>query len=265
MRVLIIGASGFIGHSLIRRLQQESDYVVSNTYNSRSPQHADDTWYPLDVTDHPRLSEVYLQVRPDVVVLLAAIADVGTAEREPERATAVKVDGAAQVAWLCAQHQARLVFLSSEYVFGGTRGNYREDDAPDPNTHYGRNKLEAELAIARAASAWSVIRTSFVYGWPLIGRQNVATGIIDRLKRGDRFDGHTDTYRTPIYVEHLTTGIMRLVADYHPGIYHIAGEDWLSMYQFARLVAEVFDLESSLVTPVQGLVNSPSKANLIPS
>ena len=262
MRLLIIGASGFIGHSLIGRLQQQSDYVVSNTYNSRRPQDVDDSWYQLDVTDHQRLEEVFLQTRPDVVVLLAAIADVGTAEREPQRATAVNVDGAAQVARLCAQHQARLVFLSSEYVFGGNRGNYCEDDAPDPNTHYGRNKLEAELVVARDASEWSIVRTSFVFGWPLTGRQNVATGIINRLKRGDTFDGHTDSYRTPIYVEDLTTGIMRLVADYHPGIYHIAGEDWLNMYHFAYAVAKVFDLDTSLVTPVQGSGNSPSKASL---
>ncbi len=261
MRILIIGASGFIGNYLLRRLRHNSDYEVTNTYNSRAPQDIDQSWYRLEITDYQRLDQVFLQTRPDVVVLLAAIADVGTAERAPERANEVNVDGAAQVARLCTQHHARLVFLSSEYVFSGDRGNYQEDDAPKPNTHYGRTKWQAELAVAREASQWTIVRTSVVYGWPLIGRQNLAAMIIGRLKNNETYNGDTNTYRTPIYVEHLTEGIMRLLADYHPGIYHLAGADWINMYQFACTVAEVFELDSSLVTPVQALAGVPPKTD----
>ena len=91
---------------------------------------------------------------------------------------------------------------------------------------------------------WSIVRTSLVYGWPITGRQNLATVIIDRLKNGESYEGDTGTYRTPIYVEHLTEGIMQLVANYHPGTFHFAGTDWMNMYQFGRAVAEVFDLDS---------------------
>ncbi len=261
MRVLIIGASGFIGHYLLRRPRRESEYEVTSTYNSRSPQDIDHSWYRLEITDHQRLDQVFRQARPDVVVLLAAIADVGTAERAPAQATEVNVDGAAQVARLSAQHHARLVFLSSEYVFSGEGGNYREDDSPNPITHYGRTKFQAEQAIAREASKWSIVRTSLVFGWPLIGRQNLATRIMDRLKNGSTFDGHVTTYRTPIFVEHLTEGIVQLIARYHPGIYHLAGADWVNMYQFASTIAEVSGLDSSLVTPIQALMEVPSKTD----
>ena len=160
------------------------------------------------------------------------------------------MDGARQVARLCKQHHARLIFLSSEYVFRGDRGNYQEDDTPDPNTHYGRTKWQAELAVAYEASMWSIVRTSLVYGWPITGRQNLATVIIDRLENGESYEGDTGTYRTPIYVEHLTEGIMQLVANYHPGISHLAGADWMNMYQFGHAVAGAFDLDSRLVHPV---------------
>ena len=223
MRILIIGASGFIGHYLLSRFRQKSNHEVTNTYNARTPQDIDQSWYRLGVTDHQRLDQVFLQTRPEVVVLLAAIADVRIAERAPARATEVNVDGATQVARLCTQYHARLVFLSSEYVFSGDRGNYHEEDAPNPNTHYGRTKWQAELAIAREASQWSIVRTSLVYGWPLIGRQNLASSILNRLKNNEMYAGDTNTYRTPIYVEHLTEGIMKLVAHYHPGICHLAG------------------------------------------
>ena len=163
----------------------------------------------------------------------------------------MNVDGARQVAQLCNQHHARLVFLSSEYVFRGDRGNYQEYETPDPNTHYGRTKWQAELAVAYEASMWSIVRTSLVYGWPLTGRQNLATARVARLKNGETYEGDTGTYRTPIYVEHLTEGIMQLVANSHPGTFHFAGTDWMNMYQFGRAVAEVFDLDSNLVNPVQ--------------
>jgi dTDP-4-dehydrorhamnose reductase len=251
MRVLVIGASGFIGHYLERHLLQNSGFDVTSTYNSRPPKAIDQSWSLLEITDRHRLDQIFLEVRPEVVVLLAAIADVKTAERGPERATEVNVDGARQVARLCTQHDARLIFLSSEYVFRGDRGNYQEDDLPDPNTHYGRTKWEAELAVADEASQWSIVRTSLVYGWPITGRQNLATVIVDRLKNGESYEGDTGTYRTPIYVEHLTEGIMQLVTNYHPGIFHLAGTDWMNMYQFGRAVAGVFDLDSRLVNSVQ--------------
>ena len=255
MRVLIIGASGFIGHYLQRRLLQKSCFDITGTYNSRAPMDVDQPWYPLEITDHNRLDRIFLEVRPEVVVLLAAIADVKTAEMGPERATEVNVDGARQVARLCTKYHARLIFLSSEYVFKGDRGNYQEDDSPDPNTHYGRTKWQAELAVADEASQWSIVRTSLVYGWPITGRRNLATVIVDRLKNGESYEGDTGTYRTPIYVEHLTEGITRLVTSYYPGIFHIAGTDWMNMYQFGHSVAEVFGLDSSLVNPIPVLAD----------
>ncbi len=254
MRILIIGASGFIGHYLLRRLQQDN-HQVTGTYNARVPPDIDESWHRLEITDTQRLEQGFSQARPDVVVLLAAIADVGTAERSPARATEVNADGAAQVARICTQHHARLIFLSSEYVFGGDRGNYREDDEPDPNTHYGLTKRQAELAVAREASHCSIVRTSLVYGWSIIGRRNLATVIMDRLKNNETFVGNADSYRTPIYVEHLTEGIAKLVDDYHHGISHIAGADQMNMYEFGCAVAEESGLDSSLVTPAQGPVD----------
>ena len=259
MKVLIIGASGFIGDYLRRRLAQNTRFEVTNTYNANPPEDIDKSWHSLEITDRYRLQQIFQEARPDVVVLLAAIADVKAAETGPERATYVNADGARQVSKLCTQHNARLIFLSSEYVFTGNRGNYKEDEKPDPNTHYGRTKWQAELAVSEEASNWSIVRTSLVFGWPLPGRRNLATVIVDRLKNGEPFEGDTGTYRTPIYVEHLTEGITELVANSHPGTFHISGTDWMNMYQFGLAVAEAFDLDKSLVSPIPVLADLPSK------
>ena len=251
MRVLIVGASGFIGNYLRRSLLQRSDHEVSNTYNVRAPQDIDGSWHRLEITDRARMSQVFQETQPQVVVLLAAIADVNTAETDPSRATAVNVDAAAHVARLCTHHHARLIFLSSEYVFGGDTGNYREKDHPGPNTHYGWTKWQAELAVGHEASECSIVRTSLVYGWPLIGRQNMVTMIVDRLKNDGAYTGDVNTYRTPIYVEHLTESIVQMVDNYYPGIWHIAGNDWINMYEFACAVAEAFNMDASKVKSSQ--------------
>lgn len=251
MHALIIGASGFIGQYLAMRLQEAPGYEVTGTYYSRVPENWDYPCHRVELTDHGRLDEIFRLAQPEVVVHLAAIADVAAAESDPARATAVNVSATARIAQLCTRHQARLIYLSAEYVFSGDRGNYREDDIPQPNTHYGRTKWEAELAVAREASQWSIVRTSLVYGWPPIGRQNVVTAIIDRLENGDKFYADSNSYRTPIYVEHLTGGIKQLVTDNHQGICHLAGVDWLSMYKFAGAVAQVFHLDANLIVPSQ--------------
>lgn len=253
MKVLIIGASGFIGNYLRRRLRQNTGFEVTSTYNTRPPNEIDNSWYSLEITDHNRLHQIFDEVNPNVVVLLAAIADVKAAEIEKTRTTEVNVGGCRQVARLCTLHNARLIFLSSEYVFQGDRGNYREDDEPAPNTHYGLTKWQAELAIADEASQWSIVRTSLVFGWPITGRRNVATVVVDRLKARETYEGDTNTYRTPIYVEHLTEGITQLVKNYHPGTFHIAGTDLMNMYQFGISVAEAFNLNGGLVTQVSTL------------
>ena len=251
MRVLIIGASGFIGQYLVRRLNETIGRGVVGTFLSRVPPDDGNSWRQVELTDAAGLERVFQSAQPDVVVHLAAIADVGTAERDPERATAVNVTATSSIARLCQLHGAKLVFVSTEYVFDGERGYYREDDTPRPTTHYGRTKWEAEQEVAKLASHWNILRTSIVYGWPVPGKRNFVPWLIERLRSGQPYHGPTDVYRTPVYVEHLTEGIVKLVEGDHSGIHHVAGADWVSMYDFAGAVAEAFHLDRGLVVPLE--------------
>ena len=249
MKVLIIGATGFIGRYLLRRLADSPGVAVSGTYRANAPGVEGVEWHRAELTNAQSIEAAFSSVRPDVVVHLAAMADVGACEREPERATAVNVVGTSTVARLCERWGAHLVFVSTEYVFDGQRGFYREDEAPVPVTHYGRTKQEAEQVVAELASRWSVVRTSIVYGWPTPGRRNFVPSLVERLKSGQPYAGHWKVLRTPVYVGHLVDGIAALVEQQSPGVFHIAGRDWVSMYEFAIAVAEAFGLDSGLVTP----------------
>ena len=248
MRVLIIGASGFIGRYVSRRLVASGHAVVS-AYNSRPPVDDGASWHQVEITDSAAVDALFSLAQPEAVVHLAAMADVGTAERNPQIATDVNATATATIARLSERHGARLVFMSTEYVFDGRSGPYREADTPAANTQYGRTKFAAERSVAALVSNCSILRTSIVYGWPAPGRRNFVPMLVERLRVGEPYHGSTNVYRSPVYVEHLVDGIERLVETEDTAIHHVAGSDWVSMYEFAVAVAVKFGLDTSLVMP----------------
>lgn len=249
MRVLIIGASGFIGRHVAQRFGALPDVEITATFRSRPPADDGNAWQSLELTEPAGLERLFAAAQPDLVAHLAAMADVRTCENQPERATAVNATATAAIAGLCERHGARLIFVSTEYVFDGGRGLYREDEPPRPNTHYGRTKGQAEQAVAQLTRRWNVVRTSIVYGWPEPGQRNFVPGLIESLRRGVPYRAPTDVYRTPIYVEHLADGIVQLARQEYDGIVHLAGADWVSMYDFAAAIAREFGLDPGLVMP----------------
>lgn len=247
-RVLVVGGSGFIGQHLMRRLGAMPQHRVSGTYNSRRAEIEGCDWHQADITDRQRLEEVFRLAQPEAVVHLAAMADVQGCERERELATKVNLNGTENVTALCEHYGARLIFLSTEYVFDGRRGNYQEEDPPEPTTHYGRTKWQAEQAVARHSGPWSVVRTSLVYGWPVwAGGANLVTRVVDSLSNGRKAYGYTDMYRSPVYVEDLAEGIVRVMQEDYSGVSHVAGPQWAHMGQFVLAVADAFALDRALV------------------
>ena len=247
MRILVIGASGFIGRHLVRRLNAASAHDITATYRSRPPAPDDNAWRQVELTNPAGLEHVFQQARPELVIHLAALADVATAEREPERAAAVNVAATSEIVRLAHLFGARLLFVSTEYVFDGRRGLYNEDEPPHPVTQYGRTKWQAEQQVAKLATNWSILRTSIVYGWPEPGQRNYAPMLIESLRQGQPRPASPDVYRTPVYVEYLADAIAKIAVRNLTGVFHVAGADWVSMYDFARSIARAFDLDEQLV------------------
>jgi dTDP-4-dehydrorhamnose reductase len=236
--VLVIGAAGLVGRH-VRSAFGGRD-VVATQYR-RTVAGAE----PLDITDAAATRALVARLRPDVVVLAAAEPYVELCEREPEATRRVNVEGARTVAMATAEMDALLVVFSSEYVFDGRHGPYREDHPTAPINEYGRQKVAVET-IARELPRHLVCRTSGVFGWEP-DRKNFACQVIDHLRAGRRFVVPSDQVITASYAPSLAAAVRDLVDGGHVGMFHVAGPSILPRGEVARLAARAFGLDESLI------------------
>jgi dTDP-4-dehydrorhamnose reductase len=236
---LLIGADGLVGRHLSAALPAAE---TVRTYRRDPPEKG----LALDITDGDAVRAAIAQVRPRVIFLAAADAYVERCEREPAVTRRVNVDAPRVIAESSAAIDALLVVFSSEYVFDGTAGAYAEDDARRPINEYGRQKAALE-DIALAAGRGLVCRTSGVFGDDP-KRKNFVAQVIDRLRAGQTFDVPSDQLVTPTYAPSLARAVVRIAEQGQTaGIYHVAGPEVMGRVEFARLVADAFGLDRSLL------------------
>ena len=271
-RVLLTGANGLLGQALVHRMSRFPEYDVLATARDDEPRFEGGScgYVPLDVTDTGAVEDLFRDFTPNVVVNCAALSDAATCADERDAAWAVNVEAVGALAHLCRETGARLVQVSSDFVFDGENGPYREDDRPHPVNYYGRTKLAAENAVRGAGlSKWAIARTVLVYGTAReMSRTNVVLWMIDALSRGETIHVVDDQWRTPTYVEDLAMGIERMIHFEKTGIYHLSGRELITVYDLACTVADVFDLDASLIEPVasdffEDAVDRPPKTGFL--
>ena len=271
-RVLVTGANGLLGQALVDRLADASDLDVVATARDNAPRFAPSTcdYRPMDVTAPDAVEAVFEDVDPDVVVNCAAVSDVTACDEDRNRAWAVNARAVKRLAKHCADRRARLVQVSTDFVFNGKRGPYDESARPDPVNYYGRTKLAGENALREVdLSDWAIVRTVLLYGVGRnLSRSNVVRWMIDRLSAGETIHVVTDQWRTPTYAPDLADGIARVVERDKTGIYHISGREMVTIHELAETVADVFGFDDALIDPVESdyfedAVQRPPKTGFI--
>jgi dTDP-4-dehydrorhamnose reductase len=248
-RLLITGGSGFIGGRLISGAGSDD---LSATYLRSKPPAESGTWYRLDIRDSAAVLDCLRAARPDVVIHTAYDkADV----------RAVVVRGTAHIVSAAQKIGARVLFLSTDIVFDGCRGSYREEDAPSPITEYGRAKAKAERTVLAAGGV--VVRTSIVYRIHPPDPANRAL-LLTPLTHGATPLLFTDEYRSPIHIDDIADALLELAA-WSPsqcaslpasGILHVAGPERLDRYTFACRLAPHFGINAARL---QGATRLASK------
>ncbi len=248
-RILITGISGNLGWTLAQILA--SDFEVFGTFLMDEVRMDRVRCIRLDLRDIGSISPLVNSIKPDVIVHLAAITDPDLCEKNPDDALIVNRDASAEIASSVEGIGAKMIFTSTDLVFDGTKGNYTEKDTPNPLSHYGRSKLEAEDAVLSKSKDALVLRSSLIYGLGNPGRKSFFKVMLESLSQGRQIKVFVDQLRNPILIEDLAYAIRIAMDKRLKGLYHIAGPDTVSRYEFALHVCEQFGYSKDLLLPIR--------------
>ena len=249
-KLLVIGASGLLGSKIIAR--GKGKYHVVGTCNPDCDGKSDWRLEPLDMGSKDEVERLFQKVKPEFVILTAAMTNVDACEKEPTKANRVNATGPELVARSCKNAGARLVHVSTDYVFDGSKSRkYREDDLPRPISVYGMSKLAGERAVMSTLPQSVVARTAVLYGWsPLEDKGNFVTWVLKKLRAGEKATLFQDQWISPTFADDLANALLDLVENNVSGIWHVAGPDCLDRPGCGRIIAKTFGLDEKLVMSV---------------
>lgn len=247
-RILVIGA-GLLGSRLIEQASGKFEVHAADIDTSLAEPGCQ--FHPLDITNKKAVNDLICAIQPAAIFHTAALTNVDKCE--VDKALAKKINGTATgyIALASAKVDAYLCYISTDYVFDGKKGNYKETDAPKPISEYGRSKLlgEDEVRCLGDRWKWTICRTSILYG-AYKKRFNFATWIIDELKAERSIWIVTDQIGSPTLADDLADACLQLWRKDARGLFHVAGHEAISRYDFAMKACEVFGLDKGLVKPV---------------
>ena len=236
MKLLVTGASGLVG-TRICQIACLSHYDVYSVYGQHVPTFG--TPIKLDITDSNAIEKAFEKVKPDVTVHAAAITDVDECEKEKELAWKTNVEATSVIARLCSTRNCFLVYISTDYVFDGEKGNYGETDPTAPVNYYGLTKLNGEEQVKKSNAQHCIARTSVIYGSiPAAGKINFALWLMEKLRKGEEVKTVIDQWNSPTLNTNLAEMILEIVRTRTTGTYHLAGSTRLSRHEFAEKIAE---------------------------
>jgi dTDP-4-dehydrorhamnose reductase len=244
MRLLIIGGSGLVGLNIVQEAET-NDIEVYATHNTSPSEY---TEISLDKTDQERTKAIAEEVDPDVIIDTAAYHAVDDCETNREYAWTVNATGTRNAAVAASSVGAHYIYLSTDYVFPGNKSDtpYSEDDPVSPVNYYAETKYAGERA-SRIVSDATILRPSVVYG---LARNNFTTWALGELESGEEINIVNDQFSTTTYAPDLARACVAVAKKGLTGLYHAAGPVRQSRFQFTRQLAEAFDYDPSLVTPI---------------
>ncbi len=247
MKLLVTGASGLLGLNL--SLEAASAHRVTGVVHRTRLQGTPFPVVQADLTQPGVIDRLLAETNPDWVIHTAALANLEDCERNPALAQRLNSEVPAILARACRKGGARLLHVSTDAVFDGTKGNYTETDTPNPLSVYARTKLAGEQAVAAAYPQAIVARVN-LFGFSPTGKRSLAEFFLYNLLAGNPVKGFTDVYFCPLLVNTIAGLFIEMLEKDLHGLYHVFAGECLSKYDFGVRIARRFGLDANLIAPI---------------
>jgi dTDP-4-dehydrorhamnose reductase len=241
IKILVTGCTGYVGRLLYDYLEKDHEVygasIDCEQYNRN---------YRCDLRDEKRVKDLSKAIRPDVIIHAAGLKDIGICERNSNEAFSINSLTTENIAKVFGM-KARIIYISTDYVFEGSKGDYTANDVPKPLTIYGKSKLSGEKAgLSSAPDNFIVLRTSALYD----SNAKFIKFLDHYLSKGESVNCYTDVIYSPTFFGDFTTIVKKIIQNkINQQIYHVSG-DKISRYEFALLFAEAYGYNTELIKPV---------------
>jgi dTDP-4-dehydrorhamnose reductase len=238
-KIAVIGASGFIGFPLFKKLSEEFEVIGTHFNNPKNG------FKELDIRIEKNVLNFLNSFNPEVIFHLAAITDVDFCEENPEEAFSVHVHGTKNLVEWAKKNNPFFIYFSTDFVFNGLKGNYRETDKVMPINVYGRTKLQGEN-IVKELENFLIVRLSTPFNPNSTSKKFINTAV-NKLRNGEKVVAFHDLKRSPTLISDLTENMVKIVKKNFTGIIHLAGDSQISMFEAAKIIARVLGFNENLV------------------
>ena len=276
MKILITGSNGLLGQKIISLLLNDGSFFFGENPVeifgcSRGENRLENSesyhYISLDLTDKNRVEAVLMKVSPDCVIHTAAMTNVDECELNPMECVRQNVEATRNLVESLLKldkeekKRTHFIHLSTDFIFDGQNGPYRENDAPGPLSIYGQSKLDAEKIVIESGLNFAIVRTIIVYGVTHgMSRSNLVLWVAESIKAGKQINVVTDQFRSPTLAEDLACGCLLIAGSGATGVFHISGPDTYSIFDLAKMICEVFELPKDGIQPMESsILNQPAK------
>jgi dTDP-4-dehydrorhamnose reductase len=259
IKILITGSNGLLGQKLVYALLADPavEVIATSKGTNRILRKDGYKFVSLDITEPIQIESVLFEHLPDVVINTAAMTNVDACETNRDECWKLNVLAVKHIISSLEKLQSniyrpQLIHLSTDFVFDGEKGPYKENDFPNPLSYYALSKFESEKIVEISSLKWTIIRTIIVYGIvDNMSRSNIVLWAKDSLGKGQKINVVDDQFRAPTLAEDLAQGCILAAKKGATGIYHVSGKDIMSILELVQKVADFYGLNKSLINPIK--------------
>lgn len=243
MKILITGSNGLLGQKLVAKLSQMNsiDLIATSIGENRVSIKDGYKYFSLDITIINDVRDLIYSQSPDVIINTAAMTNVDACEDKKEECDALNVAAVNLLAELAKEVDAHLIHISTDFIFDGKKGPYREEDVPNPLSYYGLSKLKSENILLESSCKWTILRTIIVFGVAeKLSKGNIVLWAKGALEKGGSLDIIDDQFRSPTLAEDLADACWLAVKKKAYGVFHASGKDIMSIYEMVKRIASFY-------------------------